>query len=180
MRPWRTAAASIALFAALPKRGGLDASRRLAGTGSMATTVTGTAPARAGRRSTRTCLADWQVFVSRHRVEQRWIWDEKAATLGFSVLPAYYQTNWFRGLVARVSLALVWLAYEWRVRQLRRAYEATLDARVAERTRIARELHDTLLKSFQALALRFQAALNVLPDRPAEAEARLTAALSSR
>jgi hypothetical protein len=100
------------------------------------------------------------------------IWDEKAATLGFSVLPAYYQTNWFRGLVARVSLALVWLAYEWRVRQLRRAYEATLDARVAERTRIARELHDTLLKSFQALALRFQAALNVLPDRPADAEAR--------
>jgi signal transduction histidine kinase len=46
--------------------------------------------------------------------------------------------------------------------------------------RIARELHDTLLQSFQALALRFQAVLNVLPDRPAEAEARLTAALSSR
>jgi signal transduction histidine kinase len=84
------------------------------------------------------------------------------------------------GLVARVSLTLVWLAYEWRVRPLRRAYEATLDARVAERTRIARELHDTLLKSFQALALRFQAALNVLPDRPSKAEARLTAALGSR
>jgi signal transduction histidine kinase len=52
-----------------------------------------------------------------------------------------------------------------------------LDERVNERTRIARELHDTLLQSFQALALRFQTALNVLPDRPAEAKARLAAAL---
>jgi signal transduction histidine kinase len=94
------------------------------------------------------------------------VWNEQAATLGFSVLAAYYQTNWFRGLVALVSLALVWLAYEWPVRQLRRAYEATLDARVAERTRIARYLQDTLLQSFHALALRFQEVLNVLPDGP--------------
>jgi signal transduction histidine kinase len=105
------------------------------------------------------------------------VWSEKAAALDFSVRPAYYQTNWFRGLVAVVALALAWLAYQWRIRQLRHAFEVTLGARVAERARIARELHDTLLQSFQALALKLQGALNMLPDRPAEAQARLSAAL---
>jgi len=44
-----------------------------------------------------------------------------------------------------------------------------LEERVGERTRIARELHDTLLQSFQGLMFRFQAALDLLPARPAEA-----------
>ena len=44
----------------------------------------------------------------------------------------------------------------------------TLEARVSERTRIARELHDTLLQSFQGLLLRFQSVLKMLPDRPAK------------
>jgi signal transduction histidine kinase len=41
-----------------------------------------------------------------------------------------------------------------------------LEARVGERTRIARELHDTLLQSFHGLLLRFQAATNQLPEGP--------------
>ena len=53
----------------------------------------------------------------------------------------------------------------------------TLDARVSERTRIARELHDTLLQSFQGLLLRFQSASNLLPARPVEAKQRLDNAL---
>ena len=44
-----------------------------------------------------------------------------------------------------------------------------LEERVAERTRIARDLHDTLLQSFQALLLRFQAGINMLAQRPADA-----------
>ena len=45
----------------------------------------------------------------------------------------------------------------------------TLEARVAERSRIARDLHDTLLQSFHGLLLRFQTVLELLPNRPAEA-----------
>jgi len=45
-----------------------------------------------------------------------------------------------------------------------------LEARVSERTRIARELHDTLLQSFHGLLLHFQAATNLLPERPDEAK----------
>ena len=53
----------------------------------------------------------------------------------------------------------------------------TLDARVGERTRIARELHDTLLQSFNGLLLRFQAASNILPGRPQEAKQRIDSAI---
>ena len=53
----------------------------------------------------------------------------------------------------------------------------TLDARVGERTRIARELHDTLLQSFHGLLLRFQTASYLLPERPAEAKEKLDGAI---
>jgi signal transduction histidine kinase len=53
----------------------------------------------------------------------------------------------------------------------------TLEARVGERTRIARELHDTLLQSFHGLLLRFQTVACLLPDRPAEAKDRLEGAI---
>jgi signal transduction histidine kinase len=105
------------------------------------------------------------------------VWNEAGSTLEFSIAPAYYQTRWFQALVVASGLAALWTAYLFRIRQVARAYQRRLDERVNERTRIARELHDTLLQSFQALALRFQTALNVLPDRPAEAKARLAAAL---
>jgi len=51
------------------------------------------------------------------------------------------------------------------------------EERLAERTRIARELHDTLLQSFQGLLLRFQAATNLLPERPVEAKQRFESAI---
>jgi signal transduction histidine kinase len=66
-------------------------------------------------------------------------------------------------------LALLWAAYQLRVRQLAHQFNMRLEERVSERTRIARELHDTLLQSFQALLLRFQAGINMLRDRPVEA-----------
>jgi signal transduction histidine kinase len=59
----------------------------------------------------------------------------------------------------------------------RREFHQTLDARVAERTRIARELHDTLLQSFHGLLLRFQTVSTLLPDRAAEAKAMLDSSI---
>jgi signal transduction histidine kinase len=75
-------------------------------------------------------------------------------------------------------LALLWAAYQYRIRQVQHAFEITLDARVGERTRIARELHDTLLQSFHGLLLRFQTASYLLPDRPAEAKEKLDGAIA--
>ncbi len=84
------------------------------------------------------------------------VWDDTPAKLDFSVTPAYYQTNWFRALCAVFFIALLWAAYQWRVRQLHHQFEMTLDARVGERTRIARELHDTLLQSFHGCCFGFK------------------------
>ena len=97
------------------------------------------------------------------------VWNEAGASLEFSVLPAFYQTNWFRSLCAVGFLALLWGVYQLRIRELRRQFNIALDARVGERTRIARDLHDTLLQNFHGLMFQFQAARNLITRRPDEA-----------
>lgn len=57
------------------------------------------------------------------------------------------------------------------------AERALLEARVGERTRIAREIHDTLLQSFHGLLLRFQTVSELLPERPMEAKEKLDSAI---
>jgi signal transduction histidine kinase len=105
------------------------------------------------------------------------VWNEAGAALEFSIAPAYFQTRWFQALVAVAALGMIWAGYVARVRHVGREYQRRLDERVNERTRIARELHDTLLQSFHGLLLRFQTASYLLPDRPAEAKAQLDAAI---
>ena len=98
------------------------------------------------------------------------VWNEEGASLDFSIAPAYWQTNWFRALCVALLAALLYAIYRLRLRQVARHFNATLDARVSERTRIARDLHDTLLQSFHGLLLRFQTAVDLLPNRAAEAK----------
>jgi signal transduction histidine kinase len=74
-------------------------------------------------------------------------------------------------------MGLLWAAYQYRVRHLRHEFDMTLEARVSERTRIARDLHDTLLQSFHGLLLRFQAVFMLLPERATEAREKLRSAI---
>ena len=106
------------------------------------------------------------------------VWNEAGVSLPIVITPPWYKTNVFRASSLGLFLALMWVAYNARMRQVRHAFEMTLDARVGERTRIARELHDTLLQSFHGLLLRFQTASYLLPDRPAEAKERLDDAIT--
>jgi ligand-binding sensor domain-containing protein/signal transduction histidine kinase len=105
------------------------------------------------------------------------VWNDQGDTLEFSIDPAYYQTSWFRALCAAAFVALLWAAYQLRVRRLHHEFDMTLDARVSERTRIARDLHDTMLQSFHGLLLRFQTVLLLLPERPIEAKEKLESAI---
>jgi signal transduction histidine kinase/streptogramin lyase len=101
----------------------------------------------------------------------RGLWNEKGVALTLHILPPWWSTWWFRAIVG-IALGLSLLvAYQARIHQLTREFNARLEERVNERTRIARELHDTLLQSFQGLLLRFQAAYEEIPAR---AEARKT------
>ena len=90
------------------------------------------------------------------------VWNETGASLSFSILPAYYQTTWFRLLCMAALLLLLWTLYQLRLQQLRRRFAIAIEAQVSERTRIARELHDTLLQSFQGAVFQFQAARKLL------------------
>ncbi len=104
-------------------------------------------------------------------------WTEPGAELNVTILPPWWSTWWFRTLYAFVASLAIWGAYQYRMRQVARRFELRLEERVQERTRIARELHDTLLQSFQGLMLRFQAVFELLPRQPLEAKEVLATAL---
>jgi len=106
------------------------------------------------------------------------VWNEEGAALDFAIAAAYYQTNWFLALCAAAFLGLLYALYELRLRQLTREFTMGLEARVSERTRIARELHDTLLQSLHGLMFQFQAVRNLLPLRTEMAIQVLDVAIS--
>ncbi|MGC1644553.1 MAG: triple tyrosine motif-containing protein, partial [Candidatus Sulfotelmatobacter sp.] len=107
------------------------------------------------------------------------IWSDQEASVRFLLRPHFYQTDWFRTLCAACMLTLLWGGSELRVRQLAAQFKMRMEERENERTRIARDLHDTLLQSFQGLVFRFQAARYRLPERPEEASDALDTALVS-
>ena len=97
------------------------------------------------------------------------VWNSHGSAIAFEVEPSILQTRWFQaasvGLLALLALG----AYRMRVQQLHRQFNIGLEARVNERTRIARDLHDTLLQTLHGLMFQFQAVRNLLPRRPDEA-----------
>jgi len=106
------------------------------------------------------------------------VWNEAGDSLDFSVDPAYYQTTWFRASCVAAFFALLWALYRYRLYQVKQEFNARLEERVGERTRIARELHDTLLQNFQGSVLVMQSARNLLSRRPEQAEKTLDDAIS--
>lgn len=105
------------------------------------------------------------------------VWNEQGVALHLRILPPWWNTWWFRALSVGAFVLLMWALYQLRLQGLQRQFNMTLEARVGERTRIARELHDTLLQSFQGLMLRFQAVDEMLPARPMDAKKVLEGAL---
>jgi signal transduction histidine kinase len=107
------------------------------------------------------------------------VWNEAGATLEFSVAPAWFQTDWFYASCVLAGLVLAWAIYEIRIRQVALRVSARFDERLSERTRIARDLHDTLLQSFQASLIQMQRARNHLSRSPEEAIRTLDNAIGS-
>jgi signal transduction histidine kinase/ligand-binding sensor domain-containing protein len=77
------------------------------------------------------------------------LWNDSGASFRFTVAPAWFQTTWFHIFTALLVLFLLYGGYRVRVRQIARALNIRFDERLAERTEIARDLHDTLLQTIQ-------------------------------
>jgi ligand-binding sensor domain-containing protein/signal transduction histidine kinase len=88
-------------------------------------------------------------------------WQE-SSTLVLDQLPFFYQTWWFALLTLATVFSLIFFVYRLRLRQAVDRVQTGFQQRIDERTRIARDLHDTLLQSFQGAVIQFQAARNLL------------------
>lgn len=76
-----------------------------------------------------------------------WIPEQAAAVTTVIVRPHFYQTVWFSALCAGAFILAIWLLGRWRLQQI-----------LEERTRLARELHDTVARGTVGLVWRLEAA----------------------
>ncbi|MHB1937946.1 MAG: sensor histidine kinase [Acidobacteriaceae bacterium] len=90
------------------------------------------------------------------------VWSTTPATFAFHLEPYFTQTYWFDLLCAILICFLIWLVYRWRVHQV----EARFSAVLAERTRIAREIHDTLAQGFVGISVQLELAAQMLTTSP--------------
>jgi signal transduction histidine kinase len=81
--------------------------------------------------------------------------------------PLFWQTWWFRTLAALVCVALLIAYFRFRMLRLTREMHVRFEERLAERTRIAQELHDSLLQGFVGVSMQIAVAVEQLPaDSP--------------
>jgi signal transduction histidine kinase/ligand-binding sensor domain-containing protein len=92
------------------------------------------------------------------------VWNERGASIAFTIAPTFSETRAFDILGVIAAALVLWALYALRFWQVSRRLQMRLEERHAERERIARELHDTLLQSMQALILTFQVEADRFPD----------------
>ena len=100
------------------------------------------------------------------------VWNETGASLAFSIQPAFYQTIWFRLLSLAAFAVALWGLYRLRLHRIAVQMNLRFEERLSERTRIARELHDTLLQNIAGFALQLEA-LSKTVTGPGSARQRL-------
>ena len=95
------------------------------------------------------------------------VWNNTGAAIDFTIQPAFNQTSWFLALCIAGTLAILYMLYLLRVRQVAQQVRSRMQERLDERERIARDLHDTLLQSVQGLVLKFQGIAKRIPPQDA-------------
>jgi len=95
------------------------------------------------------------------------VWNETGARVSFTVAPSFDQTAWFKALWILAAAGVLWGLYWLRMKRATARLHQRFGARLEERERIARELHDTFFQGIQGLLLRFHTATSQLPkDEP--------------
>jgi signal transduction histidine kinase/ligand-binding sensor domain-containing protein len=110
------------------------------------------------RRATYTTLPAGAYTFRVQAATARGPWNEPGTSLQIVMLPAWWATWWFRAIYVALFALAIWVAYLVRVRQLSRQLTMRMQERVNERTRIARDLHDTLLQGLVSASLQLEVA----------------------
>lgn len=96
------------------------------------------------------------------------LWDSAEAVVTFEIEPALWQTWWLRLIVVLVCVLSILMLYRFRLHQITRRISVRFEERLAERTLIAQDLHDTLLQGFLSASMQLSVAADGLPaDSPA-------------
>ena len=100
---------------------------------------------------------------------RRGIWDRAGIAYLIHQQPRFYQTSWFAVLVATAVVFVAWTSFRLRLRQVTARLDSRFEERLAERTRIAGELHDTLLQGVLSVSMQLHLASDAIPaDSPAK------------
>lgn len=86
------------------------------------------------------------------------VWNEQGTSYDFEILPMFYQTNWFLVICAGAFGVFGLAAYQWRLYNVKSRLQHQFDERLSERTRIAQDLHDTLLQGVVSAAMQLDVA----------------------
>lgn len=92
------------------------------------------------------------------------VWNEEGSFLDFTILPAFYQTKWFILLCLFVFVGLALVLYQRRVQKVKNRLNMQFEERLSERTRIARELHDSLLQGIVSASMQLNIVVDNLPQ----------------
>jgi signal transduction histidine kinase/ligand-binding sensor domain-containing protein len=110
------------------------------------------------RRASYTTLPSGTYMLRVQAAKARGVWPDTGAQLAIEVLPPWWESWWFRTAVGLLIMTLVWLFYRLRVHQVSRRLTMRVEERLAERTRIAQELHDTVLQGLTSASLQLEVA----------------------
>jgi len=92
------------------------------------------------------------------------LWGTEEGAVSFAVEPLLWQTWWFRAGALLFCVLGIVAVYQLRLRQLTAGINSRFQERLAERTRIAQELHDTLLQGFLSASMQVHVAADRLPE----------------
>ena len=93
------------------------------------------------------------------------VWNEAGASLRFRIVPPYWRRWWFIGLMVLLAIVVLAGLYLLRLRRLQRGFDAVL----AERNRMAREIHDTLTQDFVGTSVQLDIVTQMLRRGKTEA-----------
>lgn len=98
------------------------------------------------------------------------LWNGPDTLFPFRIQPAFWQTEWFRGLMLAACALIVLGLYRLRMYQLTEQLNIRFQERLAERSRIAQDLHDTLLQGVLSASMQLDVVEDRLPENsPAKA-----------